>query len=183
MGDRTYAQITYPAWADILIAAHLGERHLARFWGDNRRYSERIQSEEIELTSTTTWLGENECNYGEHPMQKILVALGIPFDNEWDEGANYKSGRGVCRRGTDGEMTHIEKEYFSDANILGELTEMLIEEGGDAVLEKLKNYTDNPLYTARPIHYVPPTPEQIDRIISLLCDGPVNLPGMMEEAA
>lgn len=85
MGDCTWASITYPAWAEPLIAAHFGETDIARFWGEKRQtyYEEEAGDIDVTVEPATTFIGKCECNYGEHPLQKVLAALaciGHRFD-------------------------------------------------------------------------------------------------------
>ena len=183
MSDRTYASITYPAWADILIADYYVDKDLDRFWGDDRIISESLPTDEEQVFTSFTWVGASECNYGQHPLQDVLYKLEIPFDNEWYEGGNYGPGRGVMRRDVNGEMVHQEVENLSDANRLVELVHLYQTEGSKSALDMLDALSGELRFSARPIGHVPPTAEQIDRIISLLCDGPDRREENLEKAA
>lgn len=181
MGDRTWASITYPAWAEpLLAAAQYPERgDFSDFWGDERQLAyDGSWDVDRERWSNTTQLGESECNYGNHPQADVCRELGIPFDTRWDNGGEYSAGEGFARVGANGQLE--EHEYYHEAAFseIARLVYLLHEKGPDAAAKRLAEIAAAGFFReVRPIERCAPTPQQIDRLIELLCpDEPDEAP-------
>lgn len=175
MGDRTHVTIQYPAWADVLLAAEVGEDDLSRFWGDDREISQKLEAEDASASSNLSWIFLDECNWAEHPQEDLLKALHIPYDKEWGAGASYSAGFGKCRL-ENGGMILLEAADDQQSGELERLIRLYKENGRDAAIEKLDEIAARrSVHEFGNIRFVPPTPEQIQRIIDLLCpDGVIE---------
>lgn len=92
MSDRAFATITYPSWADIMLAdagAFEAKVELHELW---KLFGPAREVDLVEVRSTYSHDEEEEANGGEHRWQEKLRGLGVPYDAYW--GAGYEFGEG-----------------------------------------------------------------------------------------
>lgn len=173
MGDRTHVTIRYPAWADVLLAAALGEKDLDRFYGDDREVSEaittKIEAYDAYVTSSYSWFALDSYRSGMLPMGDLFQSLCIPFDIEWDTSDDGGAGIGGYRLEGD-QMNYLESFNEDDSWSMAHLIHLYKEQGRDAAIQELDDLaSQRSVHDFGDVRFVPPTPEQKQRIIDLLC--------------
>lgn len=125
MGDRTYVSLYLPTElvgkAMPIIEEGAG-----------------LPCDEGDRPDQVTFLGFEECNYGELNCEETLIEAGIPYTKRWEAGCEYTAGREHVRFTPEGELIRFEV-YDEDRGVpLYEIEKALERnEGTDPIPEAL----------------------------------------------
>lgn len=126
MGDRTYVSLYIPTElvgkAMPIIESGAG-----------------LPCDEGDRPDQVTFLGFEECNYGELGCEEALIEAGIPYTKRREAGCEYTAGREHVRFTHEGELVRFEV-YDEDRGVPLDKMEMALErdEEGDPVFEALE---------------------------------------------
>ena len=119
MGDRTYVSLYIPTElvgkAMPIIEEGAG-----------------LPCDEGDRPDQVTFLGFDECNYGELGCEEALIEAGIPYTKRWEAGCEYTAGREHVRFTPDGELVRFDV-YDEDRGVPLDELERALERNEDTI--------------------------------------------------
>ncbi len=140
MSDRSFATITYPDWADLLLANYtptenykhnpfdyVEAKDLWQYFGPGRKSGESTE-EDVTCDDTVSYSENEEANGGEHDFEDALKALKVPFDSWWGDGGEYREGSQKVRLDRDFNFDTFTSGIDINDDLASAMTRKLLED-------------------------------------------------------